>query len=346
MKKILAFEQLGSNEFDKNVVSEKLYDKLKRRDFDIIIKDSDFETKFDFYKHIAEIIDNYSDFELYGFTSYLFEMIDCVSKKAFRTFLNTDETDYFEQNGVDYENLSVYDDQIDIVIPVYNNEKTIRESIESVLNQTHSNFRLFIVNDGSNDNSGSIVKSYNDDRIVYIEREHSGISKSLNYVISYGNAHYIARQDADDIWMPWHLDLLLFHMKQNPNIDLIGSRVFIDMNKKPGKLESVFIDSIDGDDLWSQLAYRNIFNHSATMFKRKAFLDSGSYDSNFDGYEDWHLWSRMLDHSNGLDLDVATVYYFYKLKKHENDLVDDQQQLMFRFRLAKSRGLTLDEVLN
>ena len=62
MKKILAFEQLGSNEFDKNVVSEKLYDKLKRRDFDIIIKDSDFETKFDFYKHIAEIIDNYSDF--------------------------------------------------------------------------------------------------------------------------------------------------------------------------------------------------------------------------------------------------------------------------------------------
>lgn len=346
MKKILAFERLGSTDFDKTIVSETLYDKLIQRDFDLIIKDSDFDIKFDFHKHIAEIIDNYSDVELYGFTSDLFEMINCVSKKAFRTFLNTDETDYFEQNGIDYENLSVYDDQIDIVMPVYNNEQTIKDSIESVLNQTHRNFRLFVVNDGSTDRSGSIVKSYEDERIVYIDREHVGISKSLNYGISCGKAQYIARQDADDIWMPWHLDLLLFHMKQNRDVDLIGSRVFINMNNRPNQLESILVNTRYGKDLWVQLAYRNIFNHSATMFKRKAFLDSGSYDSNFDGYEDWHLWSRMLDHSNGLDLDVATVYYFYKLKKHENDLVDDQQQLMFRFRLAKSRGLTLDEVLN
>lgn len=315
------------------------------RDFDVVIKDSDFDTKSDFYQYVSKIVDQYLDVELYGFTSDLFEVIECLSKKAFRTFLNTNEIDYFKENGIDFENLSIYDDQIDIVMPVYNNEKTIKNSIESVLNQTHSNFRFFILDDGSIDKSGLIVKSYDDERIIYIEREHAGISKSLNYGISCGKSQYIARQDADDIWMPWHLDLLLFHMKQNKHIDLIGSRVFIDMNKRPNKLQSVLVNTRYGEDLWTQLAYRNGFNHSATMFKRKAFLEAGNYDSNFDGYEDWHLWSRMLNKSNGLDLDVATVYYFYKLKKHEKDLVNDEKQLMFRFRLAKSRGLTLDEVL-
>ena len=92
-------------------------------------------------------------------------------------------------------------------MPVYNGEKYLKECIDSVLNQTFTDFEFIIIDDGSTDNTESIIKSYTDDRIIYIKKKHDGISEALNLGIRRAIGLYIARMDADDIMYPNRLEL-------------------------------------------------------------------------------------------------------------------------------------------
>ena len=90
--------------------------------------------------------------------------------------------------------------KISIITSVYNNKETIKDAIESVLNQTYKNIEFIIVNDGSMDKSLEIINKYmiQDKRIVLIDHQNIGLTKSLNKAIKIANGKYIARQDADD----------------------------------------------------------------------------------------------------------------------------------------------------
>lgn len=120
-------------------------------------------------------------------------------------------------------------------------------------------------------------------------------------------------------------------------MDIIGSKVIEDENKIPGGIRRNNFNILSGERLWLTLAYRNIFNHSTVIFKKKAYEEAGRYDSEFDGFEDWHLWARMVTKDNALVLNTVTAHYrlsdFYKKKT------------IFRSRLARSRGLRLEDVM-
>lgn len=303
---------------------------------------SETRTVYCFEEEIYNLLRQYEFVNVYSFysTSLLtVKNIPGVSVTSFNTLLNCYESNLLKDLGVNQINLSVSDSCVDIVLPVYKGEKTIKKSIESVLNQTYSNFNLIIVDDCSTDGTSEICKSYLfDDRVSYIRlSERKGISHALNKGISSSNAHFIARQDADDIWLPWHLDLLIYKLEQVENLELIGSKVDVDYTSLPMKLDRGGFGTLCGEDLWLVLAYKNVFNHSTVVFKRSAYLEAGGYDSACDGFEDWHLWSRIMTKDNSCILDTVTA--FYRLSEfYEN-------RMRFRTRLAKSRGLTLDEVM-
>ena len=90
---------------------------------------------------------------------------------------------------------------VSVVMSVYNSEKYLKEAIESILNQTYTNFEFIIVNDGSTDSSLDIIQEYmkKDERIVLISRDNKGLPYSLNEGIEKAKGKYIARMDADDI---------------------------------------------------------------------------------------------------------------------------------------------------
>lgn len=223
-------------------------------------------------------------------------------------------------------------------MPVYNGAKTIRQTIDSVLNQTHRAFRLLIVDDGSTDNTEELCKPYlEDERVQYIRESHKGISETLNRGVSLSQTDYVARQDADDIWMPWHLDLLLHELEENPQLDIIGARVLAEEDEIPDKIRRHPTNHLMGEKLWLELAYRNCFNHSTVIFKRSAYDEAGGYDAKCDGFEDWHLWSRMVTKDNALVLNIVTTYY--RLSERY------KRGMTFRARLARSRGLRLEDVL-
>lgn len=291
-----------------------------------------------FEEEIYELLRKYEFVDVYGFYSTSFSLIkniEGVSVKPYKTFLSIKET---EQLDIPYENLSLSDTYLSVVMPTYNNESTIEESINSVLNQTHENFEFIIVNDGSFDETSNIINKYkNDNRIKIINCLHRGISRSLITGINNSKYDFIARQDADDIWEPYHLDILLDKLESNENLDIVGSKVterILDLN---GEIIRDTKGNTEAEEVWFNLAYRNMFNHSTVIFRKLAYEKSGGYNPKCDGFEDWELWSRLVTKTNALVINLITSYYRLS---NRNDLT-----MRFRHRLARSRGLKLDEVL-
>ena len=113
---------------------------------------------------------------------------------------------------------------VSVVMPVFNGETYLRESVGSILKQTYSNFEFIILNDGSTDATSSILKTYRDQRIRLIERDHKGFASSLNEAINLSHGEFIARMDADDISSENRLQIQYDFMQLNPCIDILGGQ--------------------------------------------------------------------------------------------------------------------------
>ena len=294
-----------------------------------------------FEEEIYSLLEEYENVEVYGFysTAFLFvKDIEGVAVQSYRTLLSTHETETLEKYGVNSKNLSLSDTIVDIVMPVYNGEKTIEESIQSILHQIHQNFRLWIVDDGSTDKTQEVCQKYlTDSRIHFEKLNHQGISRTLIAGVNLAQGEIISRQDSDDVWMPWHLDLVLEQLESNPTLEIVAAKVTPEESEKDSQLHYNVNNHLFGEELWYQLAFRNLFNHSTVIFRKSAYEEAGGYQPDCDGFEDWHLWARMVSKENAYILNVVTAYYRLS-ERHKKGMA-------FRARLARTRGLTLEEAL-
>ncbi|MEH8221899.1 glycosyltransferase [Aeromonas veronii] len=124
--------------------------------------------------------------------------------------------------------ISDLDNLVSVILPVYNCERFIGQAIESILNQTYKNLELIVIDDGSNDDSLSIINSYKYDvRLMVISRENKGLVFSLNEGISLANGKYIARMDADDISIIDRIEKQVSFFKRNNDVAILGSRTIL-----------------------------------------------------------------------------------------------------------------------
>ncbi|HEY5123401.1 MAG TPA: glycosyltransferase family 2 protein [Ignavibacteria bacterium] len=112
---------------------------------------------------------------------------------------------------------------ISIIMPVYNIEKYIKESVMSVLNQTYDNFELLIIDDGSMDNTVGIIESFKDNRIQIHKRRHEGFVNQLNYGLEIAKGDLIARMDGDDTMDTHRLQYQYDFLMRNKDIHLVGT---------------------------------------------------------------------------------------------------------------------------
>jgi len=294
-----------------------------------------------FEEEIYDLLEEYEFVEVYGFysTSFIFvKEIEGVKVQSYRTFLSSYESDVLLNYGVQYKNLSLSTTCVDIVMPVYNGAKTIDASIQSVLNQTHQEFRLWIVDDGSTDETQEVCQKYvTDSRIHYEKIEHQGISRTLITGMKQVRGDFVAKIEADDVWMPWHLEMVLHQLESNSSLDVVGSRVIFEEDENKWKLLRNKQNHLYGESLWFQLAYRNLFHPSTVIFRKSVYDEVGGYQEGYDGFEDWHLWARMVTKENAVVLNIVTAY--------EQTTESDDRRMIFRTRLAKTRGLSLEQVL-
>ena len=182
---------------------------------------------------------------------------------------------------------------VSVVLPVYNGSKFLRESIDSVLDQDFSDFELIIINDGSVDESLSIIRSYADKRLVIVDQKNSGLAKSLNKGVALARGKYIVRQDQDDISLPDRIGLQVAYLDANPDCALVGTRAQIWVGSD--KSNRFHDHPTSSAELSFDLIFNNPFVHSSVAFRKDEIINLGGYseDPKRQPPEDYELWSRI-----------------------------------------------------
>ncbi|WP_238916549.1 glycosyltransferase [Clostridium sp. YIM B02555] len=193
---------------------------------------------------------------------------------------------------------------ISVVMPVYNAEKYLKESIESILNQTYENFEFIIVNDGSTDDSLNIIKRYSDmdDRIVIIDRENKGLVYTLNEGIDLAKGKYIARMDADDISLPDRFMKEFEFLEKNSEYSMVSTFITAFGNGYSDKEMRNFeiIHNKEDFEFIDLLCGGFVLCHPTVMIRRVLFQKYGKYDESYLYCEDLELWLRFM--KNGVKI--------------------------------------------
>jgi glycosyltransferase involved in cell wall biosynthesis len=221
---------------------------------------------------------------------------------------------------------------VTILMPAYNAEKYIRESINSLLIQTYSNFKLLIIDDGSTDQTAKIISSYNDPRIACIKNhENIGLVKTLNRGIELASTTYILRMDADDIAMPQRLEWQVDFMEKHPEVGVSGGwyRIFGNESGIP------FLPEKD-EDIKAALLFASLICHPTVIMRRSLFDDPGiRYGASFDfndefGHkilelEDFALWQKLKSKTKFANLNKVLINY----RREGQNLTAKKTELIF-----------------
>ncbi len=179
---------------------------------------------------------------------------------------------------------------VSVVLPVYNDERHVRRSLESVLDQQFESFEVIVIDDGSTDGTRDNLRAYeSDERLTVVEhQENRGLPVALNTGIDRASGTYIMRQDADDVSKPGRMSAQFDFLESHPEVAVVTTAVqVIDGDgttrytltgpERPGKI----------------LAEQNSIIHGAVMARRDALLDVGKYDEFFRFCQDYELWMRL-----------------------------------------------------
>lgn len=202
--------------------------------------------------------------------------------------------------------------QLTVAIPVYNAEKTVAESIRSVLSQTYQDFELILTDDGSTDRSLDIIKSFEDSRIKIIcDGQHKGLAVRLNEQIAAARGRFFARMDADDVMLPERLERQMEFFHRHPETDVLGSAAII-IDEQGNRI------GYRGSGVWKRGAERKkgmldylpvrSFMHP-TVVGRTEWFRSYYYNPACEGCEDQDLWLRGCHNSHFYSLYEPLLLY-------------------------------------
>lgn len=184
---------------------------------------------------------------------------------------------------------------VSVITPMYNAEKYILETIQSVMQQTYQNWEMIIVDNKSTDNSIEIVKSIEDERIKIIKLEYNsgGPARPRNIGIENSKGEYIAFLDADDVWLPLKLEKQIKILEENHDIDIVHTlaNVIDDKSKYVSffnnqNLYNIFKFIISKKNI---LFYTNNININSTIMKKNIEIKFDE-DENLVTLEDWKYW--------------------------------------------------------
>ncbi|MGF2037065.1 MAG: glycosyltransferase family 2 protein [Nostoc sp. CmiVER01] len=198
---------------------------------------------------------------------------------------------------------------VSVIVPAYNADTFIERTLNSILTQTYINIEVLVVDDGSEDRTGEIVKSFieKDNRVILLKQKNAGVAAARNLAIEKSRGEYIAPIDADDIWYPQKLEKQVQYMLEaDQSLGLVYAwSLRIDENDLIFGISNIedyknFL-TVEGI-VYPALVYTNfIGNSSAPLIRRSCLEKVGFYNCKFKAYnaqgcEDWHLYLRIAEH--------------------------------------------------
>lgn len=224
---------------------------------------------------------------------------------------------------------NIRQDLISIIMPAKNAASFIREAIDSILWQSYDNFELIIVDNGSTDNTKSIINSFSDTRIKLFDCD-GELPAALNYGIQLSNGKYIARIDADDIMVPDRLRIQYSLLEDNPSIDiccssfykLVGSHIKRVKTSPSGIIKHPLV----------MLLHSNCISHP-TVFMRKDFLYRNELRyQNYIHAEDYKLWVEAAKKSATFFFESQPLIY-YRIHDKQISSIAQQEQMRTALRI-------------
>lgn len=220
---------------------------------------------------------------------------------------------------------------ISIIMGIYNCERTLKEAINSIMNQTYEDWFFIMCDDGSSDNTYKIACEYQDkypERFLVIKNEHNmGLNYTLNHCLQYVEGNYIARMDGDDISLPERFRIQHDFLECHPEYALVSSPMyFFDESGIWGENQLIAEPQI------RDFVFHAPFHcHAATMFRTEAMLAVGGYtvDRRLLRYEDCNLWYKL----------YAADYRGYNLDRPLYMMRDDRDAFTRRTPISRLRAV-------
>jgi len=185
---------------------------------------------------------------------------------------------------------------LSIVMPVYNGEKTVARAIESMLDQTYSDFEFIIIDDCSRDQTSQILQNFQakDHRIkILTNKTNLGIAASLNKGIIEAKYDWIVRMDDDDESLPDRLAKQVEFLQRDPDVDIFGGKsTFQDIDGNEVKSYFPGYPPLTTEEIEKLFYYVSPLIHVTTCMRKQKIIDIGLYNQDFSGAEDYELWVR------------------------------------------------------
>lgn len=194
---------------------------------------------------------------------------------------------------------------ISVIMPAYNRENVIAESINSVLNQSYSDLELIIVDDGSTDNTKDIVQSIRDDRIKYYYQENAGACVARNYGIDLAKGEYIAFHDSDDIWHADKLEKQIEVFRLHKEVDL----VFCKLQRIKNHRIDAIIPASSKNGVLNPIIDLFGIGTQTLIAKRTVFLEH-RFDVDMPRFQEFELLLRISKNNVIYCLDEGLVDYY------------------------------------
>lgn len=181
---------------------------------------------------------------------------------------------------------------VSVVIPLYNKEAYVRRAVESVLAQTHADFEVVVVDDGSRDGSAAVVRAIPDPRVRLVSQANGGVSRARNAGVAAARGEWVAFLDADDEYEPAFLETAVRFIEAHADarLSLVGANYYIGDRSRvavTGRATGIH----DFFDLFRHQSSPN--NSSTTMVNRRTFLAVGGFPEGVRQFEDWICWARL-----------------------------------------------------
>jgi len=232
--------------------------------------------------------------------------------------------------------------KVTVAIPAYNAERYLGETLASVFAQTVEPYEIIVVDDGSQDGTEAVVRSFGD-RICYIRQNNQGISGARNTAIREAAGDWIAFLDADDLMLPRKLELQIAAIEANPHLVFVYSGfayLYTD-----GTTQEV--SAIPAADLWPTLRYRQPILPSTCIVRRSALEEEGGFKRVTRRYfpEDWDLWFRLIRRYSASSFqevgEVLTMYRWWENNASKNfmPMADAKLELLDHLLLEDLHGI-------
>ncbi|WP_128330806.1 glycosyltransferase [Apibacter sp. HY039] len=203
---------------------------------------------------------------------------------------------------------------VSVIMSAYNAEKYIAKAIESVINQTFTDFEFLITDDYSNDSTAQIIQNFTlqDKRIIFIQNEKNrgfeGYVDNLNNMISLARGKYIAKFDADDIWLLTKLEIQCNYLEKNPETVLISANAYV-IDEQDSIIDKI-VTSSNQEVIKSNYLKSNPFHHPSIMFRNEEI----TYRSKMFYHEDYDLYLRLFSSNKKME-NFEEILFKYRILK-------------------------------